>query len=138
MILWLLSRPFIAVALFLLLAIHNALSALAASDATVLLQELTWTELRDSLAKGYTTAIIPIGGTEQSGPAIALGKHNVRVAVLSQEIAAKLGNTLVAPVIAYVPEGSLDPPTEHMKLPGTITVPKDVFTKTIEYAARSL
>jgi len=138
MTLSLLPRPFIAIALVFSLAIHNALSALAASDANVLLQELTWTELRDSLAKGYTTAIIPIGGTEQSGPAIALGKHNVRVAVLSQEIAAKLGNTLVAPVIAYVPEGSLDPPTEHMKFPGTITVPKDVFTKTIEYAARSL
>jgi len=59
---------------------------------TVILQDLTWIELRDSVAKGYTTAIIPIGGTEQSGPAMALGKHNVRAAALSQEIAAKLGN----------------------------------------------
>jgi len=69
---------------------------------------------------------------------MALGKHNVRAAALSQEIAAKLANALVAPVIAYVPEGSLDPPTEHMRFPGTITVPKEVFTKTLEFAARSL
>src|ERR1700745_1708070 len=125
MTLSLLPRPFIAIILVFSLAIHSALSALAASDANVLLQELTWTELRDSLAKGYTTAIIPIGGTEQSGPAIALGKHNVRVAVLSGKIAQGLGNALVAPVIAYVPEGSVNPPTSHMRYPGTITVPDD-------------
>ena len=131
-------RPLIAVALSFCLAAAHASSVFASSAATVILQDLTWIELRDSVAKGYTTAIIPIGGTEQSGPAMALGKHNVRAAALSQEIAAKLGNALVAPVIAYVPEGSLDPPTEHMRFPGTITVSKEVFTKTLEFAARSL
>ena len=124
-------RPLIAVALSFCLAAPHAPSVFASSPATVILQDLTWIELRDSVAKGYTTVIIPIGGTEQSGPAMALGKHNVRAAALSQEIAAKLGNALVAPVIAYVPEGSLDPPTEHMRFPGTITVPREVFTKTL-------
>src|SRR4051794_13025783 len=138
MTLRLLSRLFLAVAFLFWLAIHGALSVRAVSDSNVRLEELTWTELRDRVAKGYTTVIIPIGGTEQSGPAIALDKHNLRVAALSQQIATKLGNALVAPVIAYVPEGSLDPPTEHMRFPGTITLPKDVFTTTMEFAARSL
>ncbi len=44
----------------------------------------------------------------------------------------------VAPVIAYVPEGNVDPPTQHMRFPGTITVPDATFEKTLEYAARSL
>ena len=44
---------------------------------------------------------------------------------------------LVAPVIAYVPEGNTNPPTSHMRFPGTITVPTDVFEMTIESAAES-
>src|SRR3989454_3576862 len=104
---------------------------------TVFLEELTWPELRTLVQAGKTTMILPIGGTEQNGPHMALGKHNVRVKVLSERIARTLGNALVAPVIAYVPEGALDPPTGHMRFPGTITVADDVFQRTLESAARS-
>src|SRR6201987_6301693 len=107
-----------------------------ASD-TVFLEDLTWTELRDQIRAGKTTIIIPIGGTEQNGPHMALGKHNLRVRSLSEKIAHSLGHALVAPVIAYVPEGNLDPPTAHMRFPGTITIPEEAFDKTLEYAARS-
>jgi len=58
--------------------------------------------------------------------------------VLSQRIAQELGNALVAPVIAYVPEGGYAPPTSHMKFPGTLTISDDVFEKTLESAANSL
>jgi creatinine amidohydrolase len=104
---------------------------------TVFLEELTWTELRDLVGSGKTTIIAPIGGTEQNGLHMALGKHNRRVQVLSEKIARALGNALVAPVIAYVPEGGVNPPTAHMRFPGTITVPEDTFEKVLEYAARS-
>jgi creatinine amidohydrolase/Fe(II)-dependent formamide hydrolase-like protein len=107
-----------------------------ASD-TVFLEELTWTELRDLIRSGKTTIIVPIGGTEQNGPQMALGKHNLRVRFLSEKIARTLGNALVAPVIAYVPEGALEPPTGHMRFPGTVTTPEEAFDKTLEYAARS-
>src|SRR6266436_9098101 len=89
---------------------------------TVFLEELTWTELRDQIRSGKTTIIVPIGGTEQNGPHMVLGKHNVRVKVLAEKIARALNNALVAPVIAYVPEGSVNPPSAHMRFPGTITV----------------
>lgn len=111
--------------------------ARAQTPDTVFLEELTWTELRDQIQAGKTTIILPIGGTEQSGPQMALGKHNLRAKALSEKIARALGNALVAPVIAYVPEGTVDPPTAHMRFPGTITVPDDVFEKTLESAARS-
>ena len=84
------------------------LPAAHAAD-TVFLEELSWTELRDQIRSGKTTVIVPIGGTEQNGPHMALGKHNVRVRYLSEKIARVLGNALVAPVIAYVPEGALGP-----------------------------
>jgi creatinine amidohydrolase/Fe(II)-dependent formamide hydrolase-like protein len=109
----------------------------AAPPPTVFLEELTWTELRDRIEAGATTIIVPVGGTEQSGPDIALGKHNSRVKVLAEKIAVALGNTLVAPVIAYVPEGGVAPPTEHMRFPGTITIPDQAFQQVLEYAARS-
>ena len=107
------------------------------ASGTVFLEELTWTELRDLIQSGKTTIIVPIGGTEQNGAHMALGKHNLRVRYLSEKIAGALGNALVAPVIAYVPEGALEPPTGHMRFPGTITVPEEAFEKILEYAARS-
>ena len=111
--------------------------AIAQAPDTVQLEDLTWTELRDQIAAGKTTILIPIGGTEQSGPYVALGKHNARARWLATHIAQRLGNALVAPVVAYVPEGGYSPPTSHMRFPGTITVPDDVFEKTLESAANS-
>ena len=120
-----------------LLLVAAAPVAQAQPPATVFLEELTWTELRDLIAAGKTTIIVPIGGTEQNGPDMALGKHNVRVKALSEKIALALGDALVAPVIAYVPEGGVSPPTAHMRFPGTITVPDETFETVLEYAARS-
>lgn len=114
-----------------------ALTAANDAAASVFLEDQTWTELRALIDAGATTIIIPIGGTEQSGPAIALGKHNVRAKFLAEKIAEQLGNTLVAPVVAYVPEGAIDPPTAHMRFPGTITVSDKTFEQLLESAARS-
>jgi len=114
------------------------LSAMAAqAPDTVALEALTWTELRALIQAGKTTLILPVGGTEQNGPHMALGKHNARVAVLSEKIARALGDAVVAPVLAYVPEGRLQPPTGHMRFPGTFTVPDEVFDKLLEAATRS-
>ncbi len=108
-----------------------------AAEPSLQLDALSWTELRAQIAAGRTTVLLPIGGTEQSGPHLALGKHNRRVAVLAERIAQRLGNALVAPVIAYVPEGSIDPPSAHMRWPGTVSIPVEAFEATLEHAARS-
>jgi creatinine amidohydrolase/Fe(II)-dependent formamide hydrolase-like protein len=105
--------------------------------ASVYLQELSSTEVRDALRDGTRTIIIPVGGTEQNGPHMALGKHNFRAQALAGRIAAELGNALVAPVLAYVPEGHISPPTEHMRYAGTISVPEDAFKAVLAGAARS-
>ena len=125
------------VLLYLFWALIGTAAARAEAPDSVFLEELTWTELRAVVQSGKTTIIIPIGGTEQNGPHMALGKHNRRAQVLSEKIARALGNALVAPVITYVPEGGIDPPTEHMRFPGTITVPEEAFEKILESAARS-
>ena len=114
-----------------------ATQAVAQAPRSVFLEDLTWTELRDQIRSGKTTIIIPVGGVEQSGPDIALGKHDVRARLLAGRIAGELGNAIVAPVVAYVPEGSISPPTAHMRFPGTITVPPEVFRQMLVSAALS-
>lgn len=109
-----------------------------AAGETVFLDELTWTEVRDAVAAGRTTVIVPVGGTEQSGPHMALGKHNVRAHVLAGRIAGRLGNALVAPVVAYVPEGDVAGTAGHIRFAGTISVAPEAFRGVLEGAARSL
>jgi len=123
--------------LFACATFATALPVLAAAPATVFIEQMTSPEVAAAIRGGKTTIIVPIGGTEQNGPHMALGKHNRRVEALSGKIAAALGNALVAPVIAYVPEGALAPPTGHMRYPGTITVPAGAYRQILEAAARS-
>lgn len=109
----------------------------AAGSRSNYIEELTWTELRDRVSAGASTVLVPIGGTEQNGPHMVLGKHNVRVRLLAGEIAQRLGNALVAPVMAYVPEGSIHPPVAHMRFAGTISIPDATFEALLEASARS-
>ena len=108
------------------------------AQPSVFLEELTWTEVRDAIQSGTTTIIIPTAGTEQNGPHMVLGKHKFIINAASERIAQELGDTLVAPVVTYVPEGDVENPRGHMSKAGTITLPNDFFEKLLEYAARSL
>jgi creatinine amidohydrolase/Fe(II)-dependent formamide hydrolase-like protein len=104
---------------------------------SVFLEELTSFELRTAVANGSTTVLVPIGGTEQNGPHMALGKHNVRVKAMAGQIAQTLGNAIVAPVLAYVPEGAIFPPMAHMRFSGTLSIPDATFESILEATARS-
>lgn len=106
--------------------------------ATLQLAELTWTEVRDRVAKGATTVIVPTGGTEQNGPHMILGKHNHVVERTAELVARELGGCLVAPVMAYVPEGQIAPPRDHMRKAGTLSLREEVFEGVLEDTARSL
>lgn len=113
-------------------------SAASAASPSLFLEALTWPELRDRVAAGTTIALVPIGGTEQNGVHMALGKHNTRVRLLAERIAQQLGNAVVAPVVAHVPEGRIDPPSGHMRWPGTISIADAAFESMLEGTARSL
>ncbi len=126
--------------LLILLVCASLLLFQPVADAqdSVFLEELTWTEIRDLLDSGTTRVIIPTAGTEQNGPHMVLGKHRYIVTHAADMIARELGETLVAPVMTYVPEGDIDPPSGHMRFPGTISLPNEYFVKVLEYTARSL
>ena len=46
----------------------------AASTQSVMLEDLTWIEVRDAIATGKTTAIYYAGSTEQNGPHMVNGR----------------------------------------------------------------
>ena len=117
------------------------LPIVAIAQKSVYLEELTTQEVSAMVKNSPSAVIIPVGGTEQNGPHMALGKHNIRVKVLAGRIATQLTaqkiNTIVAPVVSYVPEGNISPPTEHMKWAGTISISEDAFKSMLLSAARS-
>jgi creatinine amidohydrolase len=105
---------------------------------TVWIEEMTWMEVRDALKVGKRTVIIPTGGVEQNGPYLAAGKHNYILRATAEAIARKLGDTLVAPIVPFVPEGDITPPTGHMQYPSTISVSEVTYQRLLTDIAASL
>jgi creatinine amidohydrolase/Fe(II)-dependent formamide hydrolase-like protein len=101
---------------------------IAAVDS-VFMEELTWMEIRDALRDGKDTVIVATGGLEQNGPYLVTGKHNIILRATTEAIARKLDNALVASIVAYVPEGDIDPPSLHMKYPGSISLTEETFER---------
>jgi creatinine amidohydrolase len=110
---------------------------IAALD-TVFLEEMTWMEVRDALRAGKTTALVATGGVEDNGPYVATGKHDYIIRATAEAIARRLGDAVVAPVVAFVPEGDIEPPTGHMKYPGTISVSEGTFERLLTDICASL
>ncbi len=129
------TRTILGASLLAILFAASALSQYPALDEkrpiaaldSVLIEELTWMEVRDALKAGKTTVVIPTGGVEQNGPYLATGKHNYVLRATTEAIARKLGNALVAPIVPFVPEGDIAPPTGHMKYPGTISLTEETY-----------
>ncbi len=109
-----------------------------AARNSVWIEELTWMEVRDAIAGGTTTAIVPTGGIEQNGPYVATGKHNYILQTDCEWLARGLGDALCAPIIKLVPEGAHDPPTGHMRYPGTISLRDETFRAVLTDVGESL
>jgi creatinine amidohydrolase len=105
---------------------------------SVWIEEMTWMDVRDAMAAGSKTVIIPTGGVEPNGPWIALGKHNYVLAATCDAIARKLGNALCAPVLKFAPEGNIEERTGHMASLGTISVELSTYEALVTDVARSM
>jgi creatinine amidohydrolase len=104
---------------------------------SLLIEDMTWTEVRDAIAAGKTTAIYYAGSTEQNGPGVALGKHVFIAHYLAPIIAAQLGNALVYPTMPFAPTGDwgltgpgvIDPAkkADHMRYAGSVNLSEETF-----------
>ena len=102
-------------------------------------EELTWMEIRDLMRAGKaTTIIIGTGGVEQNGPYVAAGKHNFVLQTVLPYIARAIPNSLIAPIVKFVPEGRIEPtPSGHMQFPGTISLEQSTFVALLTDICRS-
>jgi creatinine amidohydrolase len=114
-----------------------SLSAAPAAPPSVYIEELTWPEVRDAIAAGANTAIYYAGSTEQNGPHMVTGKHNVVARHVAGRIAITLGNALVYPVMPFAPTGDAAGRTGHMRFPGSVNVSEGTFAAVARDVAAS-
>lgn len=105
----------------------------AVATSPVEMEWMTWPELKRAIhSQGKTTVLVYNGGTEQRGPQAITAGHTFIARALARQIAIKLGNALVAPVLPYsVNNASKD-------LPGTIGISGTLFAAMNEEIAEQL
>ena len=121
----------------LLLAAALLIPAVLHAQPSLFVEELTWPEVRDAVARGKTTALYYAGSTEQNGPHMALGKHNIIARHVAGEIASTLGNALVYPVLPFAPTGDAAKKSGHMRFPGSVSLSDATFAAVAREVALS-
>jgi creatinine amidohydrolase len=87
-------------------------------------EKMTWVEVKSAPA-GKTTALIYTGGTEQRGPQLANGYHNLVAHAQVEAIARELGNAIFMPVLP-------DTPNDAEALQGTIGITNELLAAMLE------
>jgi creatinine amidohydrolase/Fe(II)-dependent formamide hydrolase-like protein len=109
----------------------------SSQGSSVWIDDLTWPEVQDAIAAGKRTAIIYAGSSEQNGPHMVIGKHNFIARALAQRIAEELGDALVYPVLPFAITGNAITRTGHMRFPGSVSLPPEVFFGVVRGVAQS-
>ncbi len=90
------------------------------------LELLTHTEVYEKIHKdGKTSVLVITGGTEERGPHDVLGGHTIMSRHRGAEVAKRLGNALVAPVLPIAVQAT--GLRENTDQPGGVQMPADVF-----------
>jgi creatinine amidohydrolase len=118
-------------------AVLVAAAGARAEPGSAWIDDLTWPEIRDAIAAGKRTAIVYTGSTEQNGPHMVVGKHNIVARYVAQRIAEQLGDALVYPVMPFSVTGTITPKAGHMKFPGSVTLPPEVYAAVVRGVAQS-
>ena len=117
------------VLVFTLLAVQAALFAQPAAKPLVL-QEMTWTDVRDYLARN-DMVILPLGSTEQHGPQLPLGTDFLLAMDMSKLISARTG-VVVAPVLLAGYS------IYHSGFPGTLSLKSETVAEVLFETAQML
>ena len=122
-------------------------SSLALAQPTVMIDDMTGTEVMEAIVQGKTTVILYIGGLHENtysventgyvGPkfdAVSINKHNLVAKYQARRIAEELGNALAYHPLPYTPAGShLKPGTAG----GTIALSNSIFEAVLREMANS-
>jgi creatinine amidohydrolase len=99
---------------------------------TVLIEEMTWPEVREAIAAGKRRVIVMLAAMEQHGPHLPIGTDAYLGYATGVRLARRLGDALVAPVI------TLGYSAGHLPMAGTVSVEEPTLEATIADVARSL
>jgi creatinine amidohydrolase len=104
-------------------------------EAQVEIELMTYPEIYAAIhQQGKTTVLVVNGGIEQRGPHAVLGGHSLTARPQGIDIARKLGNALVAPVMPFSIAGRhLNP-----KTPGSVNIPGPLFAAVNEAVVDSM
>lgn len=97
---------------------------------TIWLNEMDWTEV-EAYLKNNDIVLIPIGSTEQHGPAAPLGLDTYVAIALVEDVGRETG------VISTPPIWFGDA-THHLGFPGTISIKTETLTEYVKDVIRSL
>ncbi|MBI2183393.1 MAG: creatininase family protein [Thaumarchaeota archaeon] len=95
------------------------------------IDEMTYVEVKEAMAKGIDTVVLPVGAIEQHGPHGVFGVDSFCALEAGDRVAKKLG-ALLAPLMPYGCSGG------HMAFPGTITVSGEALEKFTKDVCKSL
>ncbi len=101
-------------------------------EQTVLMEEMTWQEIKYAVEEGKKTAIVVAASIEQHGPHLPTATDTIIGYALAEAVAKKLGTALVAPVLR--PALS----RHHIDFPGSITLRMQTFVNMLEEVCFSL
>lgn len=132
---------------FLCLSLVLAADAATAAQPTVMIDDMTGTEVMQAVDEGKTTVILYIGGLHENtysaedtayvGPkndAVSINKHNLVAEYQARRIAEELGNALAYYPLPYTPARShLKPGTAG----GTIALTNETFAAVLREMAES-
>ncbi len=98
---------------------------------SLLIDELSSVQIRRRIDDGWDTVIVPLGATEQHGPALPLCVDNVHGVETGLRAALLLGKTLVGPVV------TLGYSIEHVRFAGTVSLSQTTLAGILHDIAES-
>ena len=93
---------------------------------TLLLEEMSWAQVEEAIRAGMRTVVVYAASVEQHGPHLPEITDTVIGYRQAVDLAERLGDALVAPVI----RPGLSP--HHMSFPGSLTLRPEVFAGIVE------
>ncbi|MGB2764893.1 MAG: creatininase family protein [Candidatus Aminicenantaceae bacterium] len=99
---------------------------------TIRMEDMNWPDIKEAKEKGFTTAIVGVGSTEQHGPYLPTKTDTLIGDAIAWRVALKLGNALQAKTI------SVGCSEHHLAFPGTISLKASTLKTIIDDYTESL
>ena len=96
------------------------------------LANLAWPDVERLRESGCTTAILPLGSTEQHGPHLPFATDTLIAEAVAARVAARLGGALCLPALPLGCAG------EHLGFPGTLSLADETLLAVVRDVGRAL